>query len=350
MPRPLARQEAEQRLRGEDWAAIRDALQRLPPDVDAKLAAREVLGQLGEGYGAAWSFGRSCQRIPPHVIRECLRLLPKEPLSPERIFLREAVDAGLDDAALASAWVAALRALLDLSLTYGWGSKQRKARFKALAAQPTVVRAVQAAVVGTNDPTIDMLAVLAVDASEGSIDALLPVFAKGGADSRLEQLAVHATRNAAMTAMLETVSARRAKKEAASSAVAFTSTLLGLDPPLKSVHFRISLSCAESETGGVPLYQGSLSVDSRWDAWWSVHLTRVDRSMSMKSTHFGASGEDRADDLRVGTSQAIEELPAWVARAQKKLKITWNRGALVSGSVRGKKRALLEQWLFSALG
>lgn len=344
--KPLPKEEAEKRLRGTDWPKKRDALKRLPPDVDAKLAAPLVLEQIGDGYNAAWIFGRHCQRLPVRVIRECLRLLPDEEQTPERIFLREAVDADLPDVALTKAWVTALLALLDLSLTYAWGSKQRKAKLKALAQQPVVVRAVQAAVVASEAPPIDMLAVLAIDASEASIDALMPTYARGDTDSRLEMLAVHATKNAAMTALLESVTSRREKKEEASSATQFFSTLLGVTPPLKSVKFMLYLSCAESRTGNVPLYQGSLSVDSKWDSWWALHLTRVDGSMKMETTNFGASDKHSRDDLKLG-SCSIDEFPAWVAKTEKKLKITWNRKALVSGPIRGKKRDQLVDWMFS---
>ncbi|MBL8915262.1 MAG: hypothetical protein JNM17_31450 [Archangium sp.] len=344
--KPLPKEEAEKRLRGKDWPKKRDALKRLPPDVDAKLAAPLILEQLGEGYGAAWIFGRHCQRIPPSVIRECLRLLPSHEKTPERIFLREAVDADLPDAALRKAWATALVALLDLGLTYAWGSKQRKAKLKALAQQPVVLRAVQAAVVASEDPPIDMLAVLAIDASDASIDALMPTYAKGDTDSRLELLAVHATKNAAMTALLESVTRRREKKEEASSASQFFTKLLGVDPPLKSVKFSISLNCEESRTGNVPLYQGSLTVDSQWDAWWAMHLTRVDAAMKMETTRFGMDDTHSSDELKLGFC-SIEDFPGWVAKAEKKLKVTWNRGALVMGPIRGKKREQLVGWMFS---
>lgn len=343
--KPLEKKEAETRLRAKDWTTLRAALQRLPGDVDAALAGRVVLEQLGTGHYAAWTFGRHCQRVPPHVIREVLRLLSADSSTPERLFLREAVDSRLLDAALTRAWVLALESLLDLSLTYSWGSRQRRERFKALAKNPLVVSAIQAAVVGSEDPPIDMLAVLAVEGSDASIDALLPVFSKGDADSRLEKLAVHAAKTPAMRAMLEAITSRRVKKEAGSSAVAFVSNVLGLAEPLEAVKFRIYLSSVESETGGVPLIQGSLSVDSKRDQWWSVELTRVDREMSMKHSSFGV-GERAEDALRVGKS-SLEELPTWVVKAGKKLAVTWNRDAFFSGSLRGKKRDQVVAWLFS---
>jgi hypothetical protein len=181
---------------------------------------------------------------------------------------------------------------------------------------PHLLRAIQAAVVGTAAPPLDMLAVLAADGGDASVDALMPVFVGRDAEARLEKLAVHAAKTPAMAAMLQAVTVRRVKKEAASSAVAFVSEVLQLDEPLKAVKFTAYLASLESETGGVPLYQGSLTVDSRWDDWWRVELVRVDRemSMSMKRTSFGAGGPDE-DQLGVGTS-AIADLPQWVASGQ----------------------------------
>jgi hypothetical protein len=181
------------------------------------------------------------------VIRAALELLREEPRSAERIFLMEAVNADLGDAALVKAWAAALQWLLDLSLTYAWGSKQRKARFRALAASPVVVRAIQAAVVGVaEEAPIDMLAVLAIDASDASIDALLPVFSNGKRDSGLELLKVHATQNAAMQAMLTAVTSRRMKKEETSAAVSFIAQVLALDAPPKAVKCMVWLSSEQN--------------------------------------------------------------------------------------------------------
>jgi hypothetical protein len=94
----------------------------------------------------------------------------------------------------------------------------------------------------------------------------------------------------------------------------------------------------------VPLYQGSFNVDSKWDDWWSVGFSLVDDGFKMKRVSFGAH-EALTDDLRVGRC-GIDELPAWLAATAKKLKISWNTRALVSGSLRGKKRDQLIAWLF----
>ncbi|MFT3709907.1 MAG: hypothetical protein QM817_19935 [Archangium sp.] len=349
--KPLSKEKAEEALRGEGregWKKKRDALQRLPADVDAELAARVALSQIGDGYNAGWGFGRACQRLPPHVIRRVVELLPAESQSAQRIFLREAMRGDQkNDAALVNAWVLALQSLLDLSLTYAWGSKQRKAKLKALAGHPQIVSAIQAAVVGSDGGTIDMLAVLAIDASDASIDALLPVFSKGDPYSRLEMLKVHATMNAAMTAMLEMVTKRRTSKEEASGAAAFVSKVLALDEPLKTVKCTVWLSSEQLNRSGVPLYQGTLVIDSKWDSWWSVAITQVTGAFEMKRTGFGAS-EDVDDELGLGHC-TIHDLPKWLAAAAKKLKVKWNTDAVARGSLRGKKRDELTAWVFSGV-
>jgi hypothetical protein len=55
--KPLPKDKAEAALRGDDWRQ-HAALQRLPADVDATLAADVVLDMLGEGNDVAWVFSQ----------------------------------------------------------------------------------------------------------------------------------------------------------------------------------------------------------------------------------------------------------------------------------------------------
>lgn len=318
---------------------VRDELKRLPEDVDAELAAKRVLSMLGEGHHPAWTFGRYCQHVPLTVIREVLAQLPQQPVSAERLFLREFIGAvpSIDS------WVEALQALLDLGITYAWGSKQRKAKLRALAKNPRVVSAIQAAVVGAADASLDMLAVLAIDSSEASIDALLPKFVDSNRQARLEKLATHAAESPAMTALLESATRRREEKERTSTAVEVIGRIVG-DPKLNRVKFTFAFSSEESETGVVPVVQAHLSVDSAHDGWWSVSVTRVDRGMRMPTTWFSAE-QSKGDALGLGTC-SFEELPQWIAKAARKLKVTFRVGYF-SGSLRGKKRDAMMAWLLS---
>jgi len=236
-----------------------------------------------------------------------------------------------------------MQALLDLNVTYAWGSRQRKAKLQALAKRPRVVSSIQSAVVGSANASLDMLAVLAIDSSEASIDALLPLFSDGKQQARLEALATHAAKTPAMNALLAGATRNREAKERASSAVEVIGRLVG-DPALERVKFSLSFGSTESETGNVPVIQAHLSVNSVHDAWWSVSVARVDRAMQMPRTWFGADGV-KQDKLGIGAC-TFEELPTWVAKTAKKLKVTF-RVAYFSGSLRGKKRDALTSWLLS---
>jgi len=319
----------------------RDGLKRLPDDVDAALAAAHVLSMIPDDSASAWGLGRSCQRLPATVIREVVRLLPNEATSVVRLFLREYVTPSLADAALKDAWVEAMHALLDLNVTYAWGSRQRKAKLQSLAKRPRVVSAVQAAVVGSANASLDMLAVLAIDSSEASIDALLPLFSDGKQQARLEALATHAAKTPAMKALLAGATRNREAKERTSSAVEVIGRLVG-DPSLERVKFSVSFGSTELQRGDVPLIQAYLSVNSAKDVWWSMSVTRVDRAWKMPTNSFGAEGA-KQDDLDLG-SCAFEELPTWVEQAAKKLQVEF-RVAFLSGSLRGKKREAFTAWL-----
>jgi hypothetical protein len=342
--KPFTRERAEAALRDPKSREKLEAFRRLPPNVDTALVTRAVIALYDDGDGKdLWLFARNCRVLPPAAIRGSLAAVAKVP-GAEGVFLQEAVPLELSDGELVKAWARALQALLDLNHSAAWGSAIRKTKFKAIAADPTLLRAAQTAVVASDDPPLELLAVLAIDASEASVDALLPVFSKGAADTRLELLKVHATRNESMKAMLEAVTARQAKKEQASPAVAFVSRALELEKPLDSVKVMVWLSSEQTNRNKVPAYQGSLSIDSSWSAWWSVSLTRVTDAIDYKTTSFGAD-ETRHDDLGLGGS-TIEGLPHWLARAARKLKIRWRRGS-ASGSLRGKKRDQFAAWLFS---
>ncbi|MFO0594120.1 MAG: hypothetical protein U0228_02415 [Myxococcaceae bacterium] len=343
--KPLSKREAEAALRSKDWRKLGDALKRLPADVDAELAASVVLARLDD---RAWAFARTCQHLPASVIRALHGQLQKSATKRDRILLVSMIDGSDDDAALRAQWAEALKVFLDLDLTYGWGSKQRKERFQALAKRPRVVRAIQAAVVGdAANPSLDMLAVLSIEASDASVDALIPIFAGGSQGTWLELLRTHASKTPALTALLDGQTARREEKERTSPAVAFVQKVLKLDEAPETVSVRVTINSVDENRNGVPLYQGSLSIDSKYDGWWSVHVSRVDDSDDYRAIAFGLEGKGR-DAFGLGTC-TIEELPSWLAAAQKKLKIRWHVVDTVYGSLRGKKREQLAAWLFSAV-
>ncbi|MEW5742931.1 MAG: hypothetical protein AB1938_28710 [Myxococcota bacterium] len=350
--KPLSRADAEDRLRnpGERREALLEALQRLPDDVDAELAADAVLSLVStSSYHPVWHFARQGRRLPAPVIRTLLSKLPT--LTPRRwwaVFLLEAVPADVGDEELSDAWLAALGALLDLQTTYAWGSKQRKAKFKALAANPRFLAAIQAAVVGDEDAPLDLLAVLAIDGTEASVDALVPRFSRAHQEAsalldQLEMLKTHATSTAPMEALLSSVKARLEDRNAKSPALDFARSL-GLE--VKRFSVRVGLSSTALTASNIPRVQGSITIDSSRPTWLSVHLAVLEGRGGARTGGTSFTNEQVwSDGLGLGTCGAAE-LPGWLARAQTTLGVTWTAQPFLGGTLRGKKRDVFVEWLF----
>lgn len=332
----LTKAEAEAALRARDWKE--DPLKRLPPDVNPSLAAEVALELLAN---RVWPFARQCQRLPAPVVREVLRRLTAEnSTEPVKVFLREALR--LSTGPVVEAWAGALLALLDLDSEYVWGSKQKRAKFAALAANPQLLAALQAAVVATPTPPMAMLAVLAADGSEASADALLATFAQAKvADDRLAKLATHAAKTPAMAALLTSAESRSAAKSKASPAILFAREQLGLEVEVLSVH--VTVGSVELNANNVPRYQGSFDVDSKWDQYWAIGLSSVGTDATIRSTHVRMGAVVR-DDLKLGGCELVDA-PRWFAAAAKKLGVSLRAGSQ-RGSLRGKKRELVAKWLF----
>ncbi len=337
-PRLLTRAEAHEALSGKGWL---DALRRLPVDVDPPLVA-DRLAPLLDGKGSSvWHFARRCQALPVPVITLLLGRLTEGAPSSAKVFLREFLR-GSD--AVAADWAEALRVLLDLD-AYAWGSKQKRLKLEGVAKNPRALAAIQAAVVGSADAPLVMLAVLALDGSEVSSDALIPIFAGAREDDRLARLKTYAAKTPAMQALLGSVHHRREEKEKQSPALQFAREVLGLE--LTRLDVQLSVSSRELNGSNVPRYQGSLTIDSGWDEWWSMSLSRVTTSGDVVSTHFGAD-VSRRDALELGTAP-LETLPDWLARVQQSLGVRFNTEVDPRGSLRGKKRALFADWLFQRI-
>jgi hypothetical protein len=380
--RTLSRKEAEQILR--DKKGNMDALRRLPADVDPSLAAGAVTSLLDGPHKNGWAFGRSCQQLPTTVVREVLAYLSRAARTADNnvnrdiaIFVTALVSPELPDARLAEAWQAALAALLDLNTSYGWGSKQRKAKIRGVAVDAKLVAAVQTVAVGCEDTSLDMLAVLCSDGSDASFDALMPHFDRAErSGERLEWLGMlrkHANLDSEpIRNLLDTAAARLAALSCESPAVALAA-FIGLGQP-KVFWFDAYLGSTELNRSNVPLYQGHIRVDSRSPNWFSVWVTRVSSTLDRAETAFrpkspqqaqqaaavevegGGAGRGvpsrrrpnnmttRRDDLELGTC-AAEEIPRWLQQASEKLGIDWS--VSLRTSLRGKKRQVLEDWLTS---
>ncbi len=320
---------------GEPFDLVRKYLRVLPAGVDPVIAAQAAVDLIREadGYHPTWLFVRSARTLPLNVIRE---VLPRLPPMPHAVFLREAFDGSLPS------WDAAIEALLWLQSSYGWGSTPMRQRLRAISSNPRLLSALQASVVASadsNERDVPALAVLAIDGSEASIDALLPVFARALAqrDDALDDLArleTHAGSNPALTAMFQHLTTLRAQRQQASPARQVAQAM-GLDGDDFEVHVSVSSVEARNRVAAV---QAHVALDSTRADWFRVSVHR--RGL----TSFDAQRVWR-DDLALGRCEALA-LPGWLASSATRLGITWNwKGASMRGSVRGKARAAIIAWL-----
>lgn len=337
----LSREAAERALqerKGPDFiAALRAVPDGVSPPVVAEAAA-QLLAQVGNG---PWFFARNCQGLPAPVIEALLVRLEQEP-GGLPIFLREAMRLR-GSLSVSEAWRTALLAVLDLTSSYAWGSKQLKAKFRALAGDPRMLASIQAAVVGARMVPLSLLAVLATHGGEEAADALLTVFEKGR-HGAIEQLATHAAKTPAMQALLasSTQAAEAAEKSGPFSQFALAAW--GFEVP----RGRVSISFGSEERGTIPgqqelsRYQGGVHFSTSGGAWWTVSLTDITESNPREaSIGFSPTFNRTAMGLE---ACAVEEIPEWIANAGRVLKTRW-RPPTVWGSVRGKKRDVIAAWL-----
>lgn len=339
----MTAKEAEVILRGGDPLLLDDALKQLPPDVDPQLASA-ILAKQFDGP-SVWAFARAYKKLPEPVIRALLVRLERR-TNAFSIFLRVYTADAPD---LCDAWERGLFRLLSLDTTYAWGSKQKRAKFTELASEPRVVEAIQAAVVANEEARIDALAVLAVDASDASVDALMPHFERAARDKnrkldRLAMLRKYATATPAMTQMLARVDAMLDERNASSPALDLARHI-GLGE-LKVFWFHKYVGSSTLNRNSVPWYQGHITVDSRESEWLAVSISEVPGSVAGRRlyTSFNAYVL-KSDTLELGRCTP-QELPQWLAASAKKLNFAWDFGEVGGRSnVRGAKRERITQWL-----
>ena len=319
----MDRETAEAELRravGNTTLPMGALIEALPVGVDPVLAANVLEHRLRlvrfEG-----------KYLPEPVVRE---LLARELDDTQHVFLRLAVPL---DRPVVQAWKHALGALRDLSLQYAWGSRQKRARFRGLADDPVALAAIQGTVAHRTDVPIDWLAVLAADGGAASIDALVSHLdaALVGRDvrlDRLEQLRVHAADTPPMRALLAEIDDTLGHRRAESPALALAGAIGIAAPP--ELWFRaVMLSLAYE-------MNGQIVVDSRRADWFSVIV--FGRG---KRTRFGVDVSTE-DELALGRCDA-HELPAWLARAAKRLGVRWKIN--LRTGLRGQARTRLRAWL-----
>lgn len=318
-----------------DRRLFREALQRLPPELDLGLVVEPVVRHLRGAH--RWMFAHDCKRLPARGIRAVLGSLTQLERD-EALFLRSAVDPSLSDAAVEREWQQALSALHELSTQYPWTSRQLRTALSSLAANSRIVGALQATVVGARSETeLSMLAVLAIEGSEASVDALIPQFAAVQNLERLESLLVHA-KNPGIQALVESVRQRLAERHGDSAAVEAFSRSFGLSPTVKTL--RLDLAIYGKRRGArFATHLLEWHVNSREQNWWSVTLHRFSDQSELKSGALGPSE----------SGCEFEQLPVWIAQQTRRARIKWMPDYLeCAGSLRGKIKTDVVRWLLGA--
>jgi hypothetical protein len=320
-----------------DVAAVGQAL----PKVDPKLAADVVERWLGDSLVLA----RNCRRLPEPAIRE---VLGRKHDSWQHVFLKLAVPDDAPD--LTGAWKRALAALLDCYRSYLWGSKKRRERFKKLARDPAILAAIQGTAANRDDCKLDMLAVLAADGSDASYDALIRHIDRAFAVrddhlERLRMLRVHAADTPALRRLFAEIDATLDERRAVSPALAL-GPVIGVGEQ-KVLWFTARLRLQNQDDEGVPdRVSGRIDVDSRKAEWlrvWVMRREAVTRARDVVAATAFTATKLEQDGLKLGRCEA-HELPRWLVRASKKMKISWS-SPHVSSSLRGSKRERIASWL-----
>ena len=310
----------------EDGKAKRKA-QGLYPSRDVDLAtALEIFSW------NSYRFARSTEAFDEAAITALLAaLVQKAPREARVLFLQTAVD----PMQLQPSWRAAVNALKLFEAQYGWGSKEKKTKLAAIAKNPLLLAGAQAAAVGAEDVDTEVLAVLALDGSDASMDALLPHFARASKDPAqldvLSKLATYAKKTEALTALLEDVHQRRHAREAGSPVLSLGKRL-GL---AKGERFRVSVRLVSTKKDAATV---DLTLDNTRAEALSVYLFT-----GRASTHFDLLTV-HVDDFKLG-SCTPGELPAWLKQAQQTLSVRWKVAEAGVRFLRGASASTFTDWL-----
>lgn len=289
-----------------------------------------------------WSwyrFARSTEALEVKVVRAVLaelepwsQTVTKSARDGERrraasVFLRAAADDTTDQTLLAT-WRTAVNALKVFESQYEFGSKEKGARLTELRKNERIVEAARAAAVGSTNVPLELLAVLAMEGSEPSADALLPHVERALKDEAqlepLSRLGRYAAKTKAMTALMSLIEGRldAARTSAPANELA---KALGI---ASGKRFRVDVR--------VP------GVGNRF-FWISI-----DSDLPGPAFYGGVGGERTSTDLHHadGTTEcSLLELPTYLRDAAKKLETTWEFRSASTRHLRGKRLATFLSWL-----
>lgn len=159
----------------ETAAELRAVLRALPPALDALVPARVVFTMFDDAHGSSYLLLRSAPTLEARIVRAVVALCASRAKKASRVFLAEAIDVDASDREVERRWEQAVRALVAFDASDGWGSTALFDRLRRIAKDERLCAATAAAVVATRAlPARTMLAVLVMDGSVRSLDALVP--------------------------------------------------------------------------------------------------------------------------------------------------------------------------------
>jgi hypothetical protein len=315
-------------------------LNLVPENVDSEMAAQLLARDLETN---AWRMCKHHENIPLSVIRRYLEMTA-DMREVVPVLAHSLVSLDLDSKSLRWQWKTFLATLQSLDTSSEWNSKSRKTKIASMASHAEVLGAIQAAVSLGKPVKLDLLAVLVSDASEASLDSLMPHFHDSivSRDARLDSLAklkVHAKNSPQMNAFFAQVQATLTERNESSPALELASFLGFKD---KTFWFRFTFWSKEVMRNGMSKVQGGALVDSRQADWFRLSMTQEIENSKSQWTRIRCDKLVK-DDFGLGLCE-LKLMPIWISNTAAQLKIHFEI-EVVSASVRGKKRDALAQWL-----
>lgn len=323
-------------LRGDNagWFAVR-GIASLQPGVDPDLVSRAMATALDAG----WSLVPDCRKLPDEYVPLLLQVLQTR--SPaDRIFLQTWLH---DDQApgpqlrQAAEWLHQLR-MVD-------NHPMGRARLARLAANPRGLEATQA-VVAAGIEEGRMLALLAHDGSEGSVDILTPLVLRAleKRDETLDLLLTWLSPFAKGPLLARALQELDRATDAREHAAPLKELLQRLGVKGPHLHLDVVLPSRQSAAG--------ISRASVWIVIQSRQLPHVRVSVSRHRA--GLTEHFRVDDgkldpmnsLSLEPPRDLEALPAWIADVARQLSVGWMMAPeRVTSSLRGAARQKAVDWL-----
>ncbi len=333
---PLGAAEAE-RLLGEQSLLVRvKVLGLTPPDANPRVVASAVVDCL------EWPLiFQSVSKLSDGVWREVMKRLSRNrrAMGPTAAFLMEATR-GASDEALPDACRAAVDASLRLGSVKHFTSARARRTLAELAARPEILRACQALVVADPMAQLSMVAVVVLDGSTDSLDALIQFMQFEPPEKRCRELAklVPATSQVARLLL--------GPRQTGASAAAFSKSL-GL--PAGHAKVDVWLESVRAD-GGEGRLAACFTLDPSARSWWWVWVDRARPGSLFESDGTVAFGSEGVgdDELKGKPPSAVEQVPAWLAAFGQRNKVTWRLERRVEGRLSPRGKARLVEWLLGA--